>query len=74
MLQPQPEDQRGSWSNQAEENGNNPFCTLTNNYSNIKIITAEARQLYHEANMSYTVIQFMLPVKIIAHCDYTEWR
>lgn len=54
--------------------GNNPFCTLSNNYSNMKIITVEAMQLYHETNMSYTVIQFMLPVKIITHSYYTEWR
>lgn len=40
----------------------------------MKIITVEAMQLYHETNMSYTVIQFMLPVKMITHSDYTEWR
>lgn len=65
---------RPSWSSQAVGKGNNPFCTLSNNYSNMKIITVEAMQLYHETNMSYTVIQFMLPVKIITHSDYTEWR
>lgn len=64
----------GGWCNQAEGKGNNPFCTLSNNYSNMKIITVEAMQLYHETNMSNTVIQFMLPVKIITHSYYTEWR
>lgn len=74
-LRPQlTEDQSGRQSGQAEGKGNNPFCTLSNNYSNMKIITMEAMQLYHETNMSYTVIQFMLPVKIITHSDYTEWR
>ena len=68
------EDQCSSRSSQAEGKGNNPFCTLSNNYSNMKIITVEAMQLYHETNMSYTVIQFMLPVKIITHSDETEWR
>lgn len=64
----------GRQSKQPEKKGNNPFCTLSNNYSNMKIITVEATRLYHETNMSCAVIQFMLPVKIITHSDYAQWR
>lgn len=43
---------------------NNPFCTLLNNYSNMKIITVVAKQLYHETNTAQTQIRFMLPGRI----------
>lgn len=40
----------------GRQKGTNPFCKLSNNYCNMKIIAVEAMQLFHETNMSYTLI------------------
>lgn len=56
------------------EKGNDPFWTLSNNYSHAKIITVVAMLLYLETNISYTVIQFKLPVKTISHDDCAQLR
>lgn len=56
------------------EKGNDPFWTLSNTYSHAKIITVVAMLLYLETNISYTVIQFKLPVKTISHDDCAQLR
>lgn len=59
---------------ESAEGKSDPFWTLSNNYSHAKIITVVAMLLYLETNISYTVIQFKLPVKTISHDDCAQLR